>query len=167
MARQLGKNEFQRALEQESLILAATESLCELMDQRAVTKAELARRIGKSRGFVTQILSGNRNMTLRTLADLAFALGSKVDVTMEAIESTGAQPEVVFDPFEEDSVVQAAYESFVRNFEVSRPTDPARTLQDMMLAYSWHKSALADSLIGLSEAEPAPDSVDSMDGAAA
>lgn len=72
--------ENQRVLEQESLTLEATELISRLMDEAAVSKAELAQRIGKSRAFVTQLLSGSRNMTMHTLADLAFALGYKVDM---------------------------------------------------------------------------------------
>ena len=44
------------------------------MDAQGVTKAELARRVGKSRAYVTQSRSGDRNMTLSTFAGLADAL---------------------------------------------------------------------------------------------
>ena len=67
--------EFQRLLRQEELILEAAKLICEAMDRRGVTRAELARRAGKSRGMITQLLSGGRNMTLRTLSDLGFHLG--------------------------------------------------------------------------------------------
>jgi transcriptional regulator with XRE-family HTH domain len=49
-----------------------------LMDAQGVTKADLARRVGKSRAYVTQSLSGDRNMTLRTFAGLADALDADV-----------------------------------------------------------------------------------------
>lgn len=44
------------------------------MDSQGVTKADLARRVGKSRAYVTQSLSGGRNMTLSTFAGFADAL---------------------------------------------------------------------------------------------
>lgn len=72
--------EFERALAQEMFIESVTEKLLELMDQEDVSRAELARRIGKGRSFITQILDGSRNMTLRTVADLAFALGHQLVV---------------------------------------------------------------------------------------
>jgi transcriptional regulator with XRE-family HTH domain len=53
-----------------------------LMNARGVTKAELARRVGKSRAYVTQSLSGERNMTLSTFAGLADALDA--DVVLDA-----------------------------------------------------------------------------------
>ncbi len=67
-------------LVEEELILASTEQIWELLERKGLTKADLAERMGKSRAFVSQILSGTRNMTLRTLADVAFALGESVTV---------------------------------------------------------------------------------------
>jgi len=61
-------------LEQELLLVSATELICELMQKKNVSRADLAKRIGKSKAFITQVLRGTRNMTLRTLADLAGAL---------------------------------------------------------------------------------------------
>jgi hypothetical protein len=69
------RSEYQLLLAQEEFILCATELIFELMEKTGVTKAELARRVGRTRGYLTQVLDGNRNMTLRTLAELAHALG--------------------------------------------------------------------------------------------
>ncbi len=49
-----------------------------MMGEADVTRAELARRMGRTRGFVTHLLSGDRNLTLGTLAEIAEALGCKV-----------------------------------------------------------------------------------------
>ena len=67
-----------RLLEQESLILEATELLSNLMATEGVTKAELARRLGRSKAYVTQVLRGSANLTLRTLADLGLAVGYRI-----------------------------------------------------------------------------------------
>lgn len=67
-------------MEQETLFLEATEVLCELLDREGVSRAELARRLGKSRGFVTQTLSGEKNLTLKTLAHFATVLGYRLSV---------------------------------------------------------------------------------------
>ncbi len=48
------------------------------MGREGITKAALARRLGKSKAYVTQALSGGRNMTLRTLAEFAWACGASV-----------------------------------------------------------------------------------------
>lgn len=67
--------EHQRAFAEEQLILDVTEAIWAELDRQGITKAELAARLGKSKAYVTQLLNGSRNMTLRTLADIAFALG--------------------------------------------------------------------------------------------
>jgi len=64
-----------RAYAREDLIYNVTEDLLVQMEELDVTKQELARRLGKSRSYVTQLLSGARNMTLGSLADICFALG--------------------------------------------------------------------------------------------
>ena len=70
--------EFRRLLAQEELILEVTEVLCGLLEEEKISKKELAHRLGKSKGFVSQLLNGGRNLTLRTLADILHALGYKV-----------------------------------------------------------------------------------------
>ncbi len=69
-----------RLLRQEELILEVTEALSEAMAREGVTKTELARRLGKTKGFVSQILAGSRNLTLRTIADVADTLGCQIRV---------------------------------------------------------------------------------------
>lgn len=70
--------ERNRIYQQESLAFEATELISDLMEKQNISKSELALRIGKSKAFVTQLLSGSRNMTMHTFADLAFALGHRV-----------------------------------------------------------------------------------------
>lgn len=59
-------------------MLSVTAALIAELDEQGVSRAELARRIGRPKAFVTQVLSGSRNMTLRTVADIAAALGKEV-----------------------------------------------------------------------------------------
>lgn len=70
--------ESRQAYEREKLILSATEGIWEIMETQGFKQADIARRLGKSRANVGQMLSGSRNMTLRTLADLAYACESQV-----------------------------------------------------------------------------------------
>lgn len=67
--------DHQRLLAEEEFILGVTENIWEEMQRQGVSKAQLAERLGKSRAYVTQLLNGSRNMTLRSLADICFALG--------------------------------------------------------------------------------------------
>jgi transcriptional regulator with XRE-family HTH domain len=76
----ISDNERRRIYERESLAFDAAELISKLMEEQNVSKAELARRIGKSRSDITQLLNGSRNLTLHTLADLAFALGTRFEL---------------------------------------------------------------------------------------
>ena len=65
---------YERMVRQEELILDVTERLAVELTKAGVTKAELARRLGRTPGFVSQVLGGGRNLTLRTISDIARAL---------------------------------------------------------------------------------------------
>ena len=77
--------ESARLYQQERLVLWATEAICELMAENNVSRAELARRLGTSRANITQMLNGSRNLTLRTLADMAWACEARIDVRVEPL----------------------------------------------------------------------------------
>ena len=52
--------EYERLLCQERLILDVTELLAGALEDGGVTRAELARRLGRTPGFVSQLLGGRR-----------------------------------------------------------------------------------------------------------
>lgn len=83
------EREYQRLVEEETLIFEATELLSELIEAKEINRKELADRLERSKGFVTQILSGERNMTLRTLADFAFALEHRIKVAASPLSASG------------------------------------------------------------------------------
>lgn len=68
---------------QEGLLCAATEEIWRVMNQQGVNKYQLSKRLGCSKAHVTMVLNGTRNMTLRTLSDLAGALGYEVTVKLK------------------------------------------------------------------------------------
>ena len=74
-----------REFTQEELALDATELISMLMEQNSVSKAELARRTGKSKAYISQVLSGSRNMTMHTLAELVYVFGQKVQLKAVAL----------------------------------------------------------------------------------
>ncbi|MEA2605055.1 MAG: Helix-turn-helix domain [Acidobacteriota bacterium] len=55
------------------------------MKDMDVSPAELARRMGTSKAYVSQLLAGG-NFTLLTLATIAMALGSVVRINLESNE---------------------------------------------------------------------------------
>jgi len=80
--------ESRRLLNQEKLILEVTEALSEAIEERGLTRSEVAKRLGKTKGFVSQLLAGGRNLTLRTVADIADAIGISLRVAVQGAESS-------------------------------------------------------------------------------
>lgn len=70
--------EFRKMLAVETLVVTASDVIARLMSAQNLSKADVARRLGKSRPWVTQLLNGKANVTVRTLAEVAFELGGEV-----------------------------------------------------------------------------------------
>lgn len=83
--RQCRDADSRREYERERLLTWALEQVYEAMDQAGKTKADLARILGTSRANVTQILQGNRTITLRTLADFAWACDARIEVGFQPL----------------------------------------------------------------------------------
>lgn len=90
--RQTATPEARREYEQERLVLWTTERIAELMEQAGVSRAELARMLRTSRPNVTALLSGARNMTLRTLADVCSVLGYRAEIRLEPLHELDESP---------------------------------------------------------------------------
>jgi len=58
----------------ELLQLVVAENLEQMRERAGITRAELAERIGCDPGFVTGVLNGTRNITLRTIGRFSVAL---------------------------------------------------------------------------------------------
>jgi transcriptional regulator with XRE-family HTH domain len=71
---------FERELYAEELILDLTEQIVAAMKELGVNRTELAARMGVSKAFVTKLLRGNTNITLKTMASLARSLGCNVNI---------------------------------------------------------------------------------------
>jgi transcriptional regulator with XRE-family HTH domain len=84
--RQTRTPEARRLYEQERLVLWVSEALAQAMAESGLSKADLAEKLGTSRAHITQVLSGSRNMTLRTVADLAWACNQRAEVQMGPLE---------------------------------------------------------------------------------
>lgn len=81
LLKELGKDpELARMYQQEKLIVEVTEVISELMTKKGVNKTELSKRIGTGKSNITQLLDGTENLTLRTVADLLWALDAKLAV---------------------------------------------------------------------------------------
>ena len=72
--------ERMKNFQRERLELEITELICDLMAQEGVSRSELAKRLGKSRPYITKLLQNGNNMTLNTISDIFFALGRSLRV---------------------------------------------------------------------------------------
>lgn len=75
-----------------------TEAIWQAMEEAGVNKADLASRMGATKGYISQVLGGSRNMTLRTLADICFALDRKPVFRMEAQPTVTPRADVIRRP---------------------------------------------------------------------
>ncbi len=66
---------------EENLLIDYQFLLQERMSQKGVSQSELAERAGISKARMSQVLSDDANPTLKTFADLFYALGERVLVT--------------------------------------------------------------------------------------
>ncbi|MGK5733566.1 helix-turn-helix domain-containing protein [Streptomyces sp. URMC 124] len=69
----------------------ATASLAGVLAERGMTRKDLADSMGVSPGRVSQILSGDENLTMRSLAAVADALDVKLEISFTESPSGGCQ----------------------------------------------------------------------------
>lgn len=83
--------EGRKLLNREDLTLKVTELVCKCMKEQKITRTKLAQMLGKTKGRVSQMLNGERNLTLHTVADIFTVLGVTVDVNRHR-ETLSMQP---------------------------------------------------------------------------
>jgi len=79
----------------ELAISAFTNDVARVMDEKGVSQSELARRLGVSRARVSQLMQHKSSPTLRTMVEVATALGCEVT---PGVVPCGFRPSRKFDP---------------------------------------------------------------------
>lgn len=64
----------------ERLLIGINEEIVAQMEAKGITRTELARRLGVDKSYVTRMLNGMPNMTLKTLVSVASALDCRVSM---------------------------------------------------------------------------------------
>jgi len=64
----------------EKILIQLGEDICRLMRDQQISRAEVAERLGVSRAYVTRVLNGNPNLTIKTLLKLSDALGHELAI---------------------------------------------------------------------------------------
>lgn len=67
-------------------IMDVTESICEILENEKIERQSLANKMNKTKGYISQLLNGNRNMTLGTLAEIARVLGYVPKIKFEEMD---------------------------------------------------------------------------------
>ena len=97
----------------EDLIFDITEEICKVMEDKGISKAKLSRLAGVSKSNITQLLSGDHNMRLTTVADLLYALDSKMAVSAVPLDIDNILESITFNqwtPAVELIVKQSEYQ---------------------------------------------------------
>lgn len=89
----------------EEKILLFSEKIVLKMEQKKCNRAQLASNLGKSKAFVTKLLNGNTNMTIKTMVEVGQALDC----------------ELLIDLYPKGFVARTLYVNDSRSFE---PIDP-------------------------------------------
>jgi transcriptional regulator with XRE-family HTH domain len=63
-----------------SVVLKFTEDLCQLMENKNISRVELANRLGVSPAYITKVLRGNINLTIDSMVRLARAVGAMAHI---------------------------------------------------------------------------------------
>lgn len=73
---------FELEVAKEGTLLDATEELFQALQEAEITKTELAEKLNKTPAFVSKLFRGSHNMTLKTLAEVAYTLDKRVRVKL-------------------------------------------------------------------------------------
>jgi transcriptional regulator with XRE-family HTH domain len=65
----------------EKILIQLGEDICRLMQDQQISRADVAERLGVSRAYVTRVLNGNPNLTIKTLLKLSDALGRELAIS--------------------------------------------------------------------------------------
>ncbi|MGD9678861.1 MAG: helix-turn-helix domain-containing protein [Vulcanibacillus sp.] len=57
-----------------------------IMKNKKITNAELAKRMGVSRAYITKLFNGNCNFTIKTLINISKALDCKIDISLTNVK---------------------------------------------------------------------------------
>lgn len=81
-------SESQFDLARERLKCEITEQICELLAEAGMSRAELARQLGRTPPYISKVLSGSQNFTVATISDLYRVLGYTPTITAVPIHES-------------------------------------------------------------------------------
>lgn len=115
-----------------------SDQLYHLMEQQGVTKAELARRLGVSKAFITKVLRGDANMNSKTFIRLVNALEGQALIKIVPKAAAGASRVQWF------GLVKTANEQ-------KRPVAPLKKLVPLCPEVASQPKPIEDRVLAVSE----------------
>ena len=94
-ARMVRDKNLKKLYLEEKLILGVTNIISELMEAQGLRKTDLAERVNCNKGYITKLLDGTKNMTLKTVSNVFFELGYTLAVEAVLIEELIEDAEAV------------------------------------------------------------------------
>ena len=92
---ELRNEKFRKAYEIERAKVALAQRIAELREEKHLKQSELARKLGVSQQFISQIETGQEsNLTLDTILRLARTLGRSVKITFPKAHRNGSSLQV-------------------------------------------------------------------------
>jgi transcriptional regulator with XRE-family HTH domain len=73
-------SEHKKKVGKMALRYIVTSDILECMEEKGMYKADLAKKLGTSKANVTQMLDGERNLTIDSLYEISNALGAELDI---------------------------------------------------------------------------------------
>jgi len=92
---ELKSKEFSRVFELERAKVALAQKIAELRQDRHLTQAALAKKLGVSQQFVSQIETGQeKNLTIETLLKIASSLGKSIKISFVNVTNNNSHLKV-------------------------------------------------------------------------
>ena len=66
----------------EGLLIDVTEQMLEQLATQKITRGQLAQKLGCSNAYITKLLNGTENLTLKKLVQIAQALSCSIDFAL-------------------------------------------------------------------------------------
>lgn len=70
----------------EALEIKVTERILEIMEEKNISRSDLAEKLSVSRAAITKLFRDGSNMTLKRLLGIACALDSEIDIVIEPLK---------------------------------------------------------------------------------
>lgn len=110
LAERMEDPDFRVSFAQEWVSLRFCEQIDDALNAKKMRRSELATKLGKSRAWVTQALRKGRNLTIKTMVELAHGLGLEIDIVVrpgtQATERMSAAARAKVEPADASLVVR-------------------------------------------------------------